>query len=82
MNRTEIYEKVCDVLVQDFEIERDKLTYEVNLFEDLDLDSIDAVDLIVRLQKIIQKKVVPEDFHQIRTMNDLLDVLEKIVNNP
>ena len=46
----------------------------------LDLDSIDAVDLVVRLQQEIQKKVEPEDFRQIRTLGDVVAAVSKLMN--
>ena len=76
----EFLKVVKDFLVQDFECDAGMLSPEVRLVEDLDLDSIDAVDLIVRLQKIINKKVNPEDFKQIRTLQDIVVAIEKIVN--
>ena len=76
----EILKVVKDILVQDFECDAGMLSPEVRLVEFLDLDSIDAVDLIVRLQKIINKKVNPEDFKQIRTLQDIVVAIEKIVN--
>ena len=76
----EILNTVKEILINDFECKPEQLTPDVKLFEDLDLDSIDAVDLIVRLQKIIQKKVNPEDFKQIRTLQDVVVAIEKIVN--
>lgn len=76
----EIYKQVVEILVADFECPREQLTPEVKLFEDLDLDSIDAVDLIVRLQKIIDRKVDPQDFKQIRTLDDVVKVIEKLIN--
>jgi len=76
----EIYKTVREILVHDFECDEKALVPEVKLFEDLDLDSIDAVDLVVRLQKIINKKVNPEDFKQIRTLQDVVTIIEKIVN--
>lgn len=76
----EILQVVKDILVNDFDCDEKLLTPDVKLFEDLDLDSIDAVDLIVRLQKIINKKVSPEEFKQIRTLQDVVVAIEKIVN--
>ena len=76
----EILRTVKEILINDFECDAEKLVPSVRLFEDLDLDSIDAVDLIVRLQKIIQKKVNPDDFKQIRTLQDVVVAIEKIVN--
>lgn len=78
--KEEILNTVKEILVNDFECEESKLVPEVKLFEDLDLDSIDAVDLIVRLQRIINKTVNPEDFKQIRTLQDVVTAIEKIVN--
>ncbi len=76
--RDEILNKIKDVLVDDFECDRNRLTEDVNLFSDLDLDSIDAVDLIVRVQEFINKKVDPNSFKQIRTLGDVVNVIEKL----
>ena len=67
----EIEQKIKNILVADFECDPARLTPDVNLFTDLDLDSIDAVDLIVRLQQETGKKVDPESFRQIRTLRDV-----------
>ena len=82
MTEEEIQKAVVDILVDDFECDRGKLTLEVNLFTDLDLDSIDAVDLVVRLQQVTKKKVNPEDFRQIRTLHDVVNAVYKLVNEP
>ena len=78
--KDEIFNNIQDILVKEFDISADKLKPESLLVEDLDLDSIDAVDLVVRLQKIIGCKVEPDDFKQIRTLQDMVDAVEKIVN--
>lgn len=78
--KDDIFKHIKDILVKEFDIEADKLKPESLLVEDLDLDSIDAVDLVVRLQGIIGCKVEPEDFKQIRTLQDMVDAVEKIVN--
>ena len=79
MTKAEIEQKIKDILVSDFEVDAAKLTPDVNLFTDLDLDSIDAVDLVVRLQQEVKKKVNPEDFRRIRTLSDVVDAVEKLV---
>lgn len=79
MMKAEIEQKIKDILVSDFEVDAAKLTPDVNLFTDLDLDSIDAVDLVVRLQQEVKKKVNPEDFRKIRTLSDVVDAVEKLV---
>ena len=80
MTKAEIEQKIKDILVSDFEVDAEKLTPDVNLFTDLDLDSIDAVDLVVRLQQEVKKKVNPEEFSKIRTLRDVVDAVEKLVS--
>jgi acyl carrier protein len=53
----------------------EKITVEARLFEDLDLDSIDAVDLIVKLQEYTGKKIAPTEFKTVRTVGDVVDKL-------
>ena len=82
MTNEEIQKTITDVLVADFECDREKITLDTNLFTELDLDSIDAVDLVVRLQQVTKKKVNPEDFRQIRTLRDVVAAVSKLVNEP
>ena len=76
----EIEQKIKDILVADFECDPARLTPDVNLFTDLDLDSIDAVDLVVRLQQETGKKVDPESFRQIRTLREVTTAVVQLVN--
>ena len=80
MTDAEIEQKIKDILVEEFECDPARLKTETNLFTELDLDSIDAVDLIVRLQQEIKKKVEPEDFRQIRTLGDVVAAVSKLLN--
>lgn len=76
--KEEVLSAIADVLVSEFELDRAKLVPEARLFEDLDLDSIDAVDLVVRLQQQTGLKVRAEDFKAIRTLGDVADVIVKL----
>lgn len=78
-SREEIFGKLKTILVDDFEIAPEKLTLDANLFEDLELDSIDAVDLAVKLQEFTEKKISPENFKQIRTVNDVVVAIEELI---
>ena len=78
-SQEEIFEKLKTILVDDFEIAPEKLTLNANLFEDLELDSIDAVDLAVKLQEFTEKKISPENFKQIRTVNDVVLAIEELL---
>ena len=77
--REEIEKELKDILVNDFEIDEAKITPDANLFEDLEFDSIDAVDLAVRMQDYTQKKISPNNFKQIKTINDVICAIEEIV---
>ena len=76
----EIAATIKKILVEDFEVDEAQLKPETNLFTELDLDSIDAVDLVVRLQQETGKKVNPEDFKSIRTLRDVTQAVSKLVN--
>ncbi len=78
-SQEEIFEKLKTILTDDFEIAPEKLTLDANLFEDLELDSIDAVDLAVKLQEFTEKKISPENFKQIRTVNDVVLAIEELL---
>lgn len=78
-SREEIQEELKNILVNDFEIDESKIIPEANLFEDLDFDSIDAVDLAVRLQDYTKQKISPDNFKQIRTINDVVDAIENLL---
>lgn len=80
MTDAEIEKTIKDILVAEFECDPAALRPETNLFTELDLDSIDAVDLAVRLQQETKKKVNPEDFRQIRTLADVTKAVSKLVN--
>lgn len=80
MTDLEIEEAIKKILVEEFEADPARLTPDVNLFADLDLDSIDAVDLVVRLQQETGKKVDPADFKKIRTLKDVVAAVSKLVN--
>ena len=78
-SQEEIFEKLKTILTDDFEIAPEKLTLDANLFEDLELDSIDAVDFAVKLQEFTEKKISPENFKQIRTVNDVVLAIEELL---
>lgn len=73
-----IYEEISALLVNVFEIDPQDITPEAHLYEDLELDSIDAIDMIVHLQKKIGKKIKPEEFKTVRTVQDVVDAVERL----
>ncbi len=79
MSRDEIMEQVRRVLHELFEIEPDRVTLEANLYTDLEIDSIDAVDLLDQIRRFTGRKVSGEDFRSVRTVADLVAVIERLV---
>lgn len=79
-SKEEIFDKVCEILKQEFEINDSLLKGDANLFADLDLDSIDAVDLAVRLQQYTNKRISPEEFKEIRTLDDVVEAIYKLMS--
>ncbi len=79
VTKEEIFNKIADVLHETFEIPLEKITLEAKLFEDLDLDSIDALDLIVKLQHYTNRQITPEVFKLVRTVGDVVSAVYDIV---
>ena len=79
-SKDEIYNKLCEILSEEFEIDKSLMNSEANLFTDLELDSIDAVDLAVRLQQFTEKRISPEEFKQIKTMNDVTETIYSLID--
>ncbi|WP_194756904.1 acyl carrier protein [Aliidiomarina indica] len=77
--RDEIFVVLQNILVDEFEIDKNKITKDANLYEELDLDSIDAVDLVVKLREITGKKIDPEAFKAVRTVDDVVAEVHQLV---
>ncbi|ACR13618.1 acyl carrier protein [Teredinibacter turnerae] len=76
-----IYDYLKGVMVDLFEIDESAITPDANLYEDLDIDSIDAVDLVVKLKEFTGKKIQPDDFKHVRTVNDVVEAVYKMLND-
>jgi acyl carrier protein len=79
MTRDQIYAELSGFLQELFEIPVEKIRPEAHLFQELDLDSIDAVDLVVRLQELTGKKIKPEQFKTVRTVGDVVDQVHALL---
>lgn len=79
LSRDEVLSKLTDYLEELFEVPRDKVTLDASLYEDLDLDSIDAVDLVVKLQGLTGCRIKPDEFKMVRTVRDAVDCVERLL---
>lgn len=79
--REDILQMIKQIMLEMFEIEEELVTLDAHLGDDLDFDSIDAVDMIVKLKEMTGKAVKPEDFKTARTVNDVVEAVYKLVND-
>lgn len=78
MDNDQIYVKIKDVLVNQFEVDESKVSLDANLYQELGIDSIDAVDLMVQLNELTGKKIPPEQFKEVRTIGDVINTLASL----
>lgn len=75
MDKNELYGQLKNILIDQFELDEASISLDANLYDELELDSIDAVDLLVQLKNITGKKISPDDFKDVRTINDVINAL-------
>ena len=78
LSSEQILEQLRSSFAELFEIDPVRVVPSARLGEDLEIDSIDAVDLIERMRRVIGRKVSPEDFRTVRTVGDLVAAIERL----
>lgn len=78
MDSKNMFAQIADYLVSSFDVPRDLITPDADLVDKLNLDSIDAIDLMVRIQEITGRKVSPDEFKSVRTINDVLTLAQRM----
>lgn len=76
MTNEEVFAKLKDILVNDFDIDETLVKPDAKIADDLDLDSIDAVEMIVKIKPFINGKIEPEDFKAIKTVCDVVKLIQ------
>lgn len=71
MSDAPLFERLRTILVERFELDPESVRPEARLYEDLDLDSIDAIDLAMAVQELSGRKVRPQEFRNVRTVADV-----------
>lgn len=79
MSKEQLYDWMVDMLHDMFEIDKAAITPQANLYTDLDIDSIDAVDIVVKLNQLTGKRILPDVFRSVRTVNDVVEVLAALL---
>ena len=80
MNDEKLFLMLKDILVETFQLDAADIMLETNLYDDLDLDSIDAVDLVIKLREQTGKKIEPNDFKKVRTVHDVIVAIKKLLD--
>ena len=81
LTHEQISQMITEGLATTFRLDRERITPDARLYEDLDVDSIDAVDLAARLQRETGARLSSEVFKSVRTVNDLVTAVENLLNN-
>ncbi len=79
-DKNAIFEHVAATLADLFDLDPKEIRLESHLGEDLDIDSIDAIDLVVELKKYVGKKISPEDFKAVRTVEDIVNAVSVLMD--
>jgi len=79
MNRDEIYASIRATLVDNFEIPPERVTLEARLMDDLELDSIDAIDMAVQIQEMTGVRVEEDQLRKLRTVGDTVELVVQLL---
>ena len=79
MSRQEIEEKVRNFLIEDLEIDEEKITDDAKLKDDMGIDSLDFVDIVVIVEKNFGFKIKPEEMAGVTTLREFCDYIESKV---
>lgn len=80
MDKEQLFQRIVEILHDTFGIAPEKVSLESKLGEDLDIDSIDAVDLIVQLKPLLGGNLKPEAFRSVRSVQDVVDALHAMMH--
>jgi acyl carrier protein len=75
MDNEALYARIKHALIEQFEVDESIIALDANLYDELAIDSIDAVDLMLQLKEWTGKRIAPEVFKDVRTIRDVMDAL-------
>lgn len=82
MTKDDILRRIAKIMEETFEIDPARVTLQSKLYDDLEIDSIDAVDMIVQLKPLVGRRLDPEAFKSVRTVSDVVDALHGMLSDP
>lgn len=78
MTKEELFTELKGILIDSFMVEEDDIKLDADLFADLDFDSIDVIDLAAKVHATTGQNLNPEQFREVRTLGDIIDVVIKL----
>jgi acyl carrier protein len=81
MTKDDIFARIVSILHDTFDIDAASVTPQARLYDDLEIDSIDAVDLIVQLKPLVGQRLQPDAFKSVRTVQDVVDALHRLLGD-
>ena len=78
MTKEDVFGKFQDILINEFEIDKNIIKSDTKLYDDLELDSIDLVDLLVKMKEYLTGNIEPEKFKKALTVQDVVDILHPL----
>lgn len=79
-DRDAIFNELRATLVELFELDPERITPDAGLYDELEIDSIDAIDLMDRLRRQTGRKIDSDRFRAVRTVSDLVDTIHQLLN--
>lgn len=79
--RDEIFNQVSEIVADHFDIDRAKITDDLNLKTDLDADSIDFVEFVLELEDTFNEEIDDEDAEKLSTIGEVVDYIEQHIQN-
>lgn len=80
MSSEEIFKILKDCLIELFEMPEEKITLEAHIYDDLDIDSIDAIDIVDHIRKKTGYRMEAADFKEVRVLGDIVRIVEQKLN--
>jgi acyl carrier protein len=81
LTREEVFDRVRSTMQELFDVGPERVQLDTKLIEDLDLDSIDAIDLAARLEEITRQRLPEETLRALRTVQDVVTLIHETVNS-
>ena len=78
MTKEDVFQKFQDILVSEFDLDKELIKNDAKLYDDLELDSIDLVDILVKMKEHLAGNIEPEKFKKALTIGDVVDILQPL----